>query len=350
MATPLSVVRDYFFVGRVVLDATMSMDTTSDYTHPTLNTCFKLLETPGFEHACSFLHWTQLKHYHTIYNMTTLLDYSIYCKGYGGIKFMGTSKNPWFLGLDIAKCIGYNEYDCKYAIFKHVKESDKCTLRTLLEGRDFDHIDKDEADFREEQLDAIYLNTHGVESLSFSNKSKESIEFMQWFKIGAEASIKNMEASIENVEISNYENLVQRLLGNSYCERVDINMMRVKNNEVRSEYHGREYDIKKSEYRNDGLRTIDTDENVYIQYLQYLKDMVCYLRHENHKLREEYNYLDIKNDELRVKCKDLIAKKHELWVENNNLTAKREELCAENRGQQLQEKSGLSTGNSTTTK
>lgn len=88
--------------------------------------------------------------------------------------FVDESGEPWFVGNDIAKCLGYE--NLKNAVKKHVEEEDSMVIKPDCKSGGFD-LDPTEYKYVSELR---LINESGLYSLIFASKMKKAKEFKRW--------------------------------------------------------------------------------------------------------------------------------------------------------------------------
>ena len=78
----------------------------------------------------------------------------------------------WFRGKTVAGILGYE--DTKKAIFKHVDEEDKCSLKRLKSKGD------DSSPLTRNAGNTIYINESGLYSLILRSDMDKAKEFKRW--------------------------------------------------------------------------------------------------------------------------------------------------------------------------
>ena len=86
-------------------------------------------------------------------------------KSFGRIRTLAINNEPWFVGKDVAKILGYAKPE--NAIANHVDEEDKTS--TLIQGSGSNYKSK-----------AIIINESGLYSLVLSSKLPSAKEFKRW--------------------------------------------------------------------------------------------------------------------------------------------------------------------------
>lgn len=174
----------------------------------------------------------------------------------GNVRSIVINNEPWFVGKDIATCLGYTDTD--QAIRKHVDLEDKIGGGVDSTGASYPIVFTDSSGRQQVQY-PVWINESGLYSLIFSSKLPAAKEFKHWVtsqvlptmrKIGFNNSMRIlMEENIKlNEAIESYE-------ANSYGSNI-------REAYVTSELYQIKSKIKKSDLPED-LKTFLTtfDEN-----------------------------------------------------------------------------------------
>ena len=138
---------------------------------------------------------------------------------FGNVRSMlDDNGNPWFLGLDVATCLGYS--NTRDALIKHVDEEDKATVAF----RDASSI---------QSRNMIFINESGLYSLIFGSKLPAAKQFKHWVtaevlptmrKIGFSRSMQVLQE--ENMKLKGMVEGYQNSNLASNIDRVEVIEMR----------------------------------------------------------------------------------------------------------------------------
>ena len=118
-------------------------------------------------------------------------------KEFGSIRTVEVDREIWFVGKDIAECLGYADKD--QALRKNVDEEDKLTR--LIDGTTNDPRKKN----------VIIINESGLYSLIFNSKLESAKKFKRWVTSEVLPSIRKHGAYITDELLSNNELLQDRI-------------------------------------------------------------------------------------------------------------------------------------------
>lgn len=224
--------------------------------------------------------------------------------------FVDINYNIWFIGNDIAKCLGYIKEN--NAINKFVGDEDKITFS------EFRKINNIQIDINPKQ---IIINESGFYSLTFSSKLESAVKFKRWvtsevlpsirkkgyFTISEEnKAIKAENLDLKSLALSLHEAIVN--LNETNQKIVKQNMMLIKtvkklksqNNTIEQKLDDLKIDVvdnsKNSNLREQFLIIKLYDEYKENQYQYYKiraqkRSVTTLLK----KLKTDYNILDIDN-------------------------------------------------------
>jgi prophage antirepressor-like protein len=109
-------------------------------------------------------------------------------------RVLGTYNEPWFIGKDIAKYLGYK--DMKQAIRDHVNEKDKISYKQYIETKGVFNTTL------KLHPDTVLINESGLYSLMFGSKKPEAKLFREWVTGDVLPSIRKTGEYI-NLELKN---------------------------------------------------------------------------------------------------------------------------------------------------
>lgn len=102
---------------------------------------------------------------------------------FGQIRTLEINNEPWFVGSDIAKALGYAKP--QNALAAHVEEDDKTTA--LIQGTDSNY-----------KTQAVVINESGLYSLIISSKLSSAKKFKRWITAEVLPSIRKHGAYMSN--------------------------------------------------------------------------------------------------------------------------------------------------------
>lgn len=105
--------------------------------------------------------------------MTSILSSHLF--GAHSVRVFGTIEEPWFVGIDIAKCLEYN--DCKQAVRVHVSEDNKQSIDQDLNGCQNNTHSKSKRSIHPELK---LINEFGMYELIVRSKKAEAKLFQRW--------------------------------------------------------------------------------------------------------------------------------------------------------------------------
>lgn len=130
----------------------------------------------------------------------------------GSVRSTLIDNEPWFIGSDIATCLGYsNPWD---ALSKHVEECDKANLAI----RDVNSI---------QSRNMVIINESGLYSLIFGSKLPAAKEFKHWVTSEVLPTMRKIGFDRSLQELQNQLQLYQQSALESGVDRAEVAEMRV---------------------------------------------------------------------------------------------------------------------------
>ena len=199
------------------------------------------------------------------------------------VKFIGAFANPWYRGLDVARCLCFS--DPEEAVREYVEDVNKCDLEHILKGKKIYQVVEDD-------LGSIYINEYGMRSLVGSAKSEIGDRFEQWMKNSVKPSMKEIEFSL-------LKKLMDDLLIKSRNLFAETKFLQATNYELHKKIHEQRW-INSMNYSSAMDHSSAGD-------LDHLHSMARSKSSENDALEKKIKALEVKNDALRVLYADMKA-------------------------------------------
>ena len=125
---------------------------------------------------------------------------------FGEVRTVVIDGEPWFLGKDVAQCLGYS--NTQKAIRDHIDEEDKLTERIVLSGQ---------------KRAVIFVNESGLYALIFGSKLEKAREFKRWvtsevlpalrktghYEVAADQSVNQLLAEFGDFKVTYVQQMVE---------------------------------------------------------------------------------------------------------------------------------------------